>query len=79
MKSQENQVFLGKQLSGWNHFDVTRDELGNSNVYINGELILEYKDELNITPQWFYLDTGIIGPFFDNLVVRDQVIDIQSP
>ena len=72
----EDQVKLDGDLSGWNHFDVTRNAEGKSKVYLNGELILEYEDELTITSDVFYLNTQIIGPFFDNLVVRNQVIDI---
>jgi hypothetical protein len=75
--SRENEVFLGNKLSGWNHYDVTRDELGNTKVYLNEGLILEYSDELNISPQYFYLAADYTGPFFDNLVVRNQVVDIQ--
>ena len=65
------------QISGWNHFDITRDEEGNSIVYLNGEPILEYKDEIPIMPYWFYF-SGPIGPALDNVIVRDQVIDIQA-
>ena len=64
-------------LDGWNHYDVTRDELGNSNIFLNGELVLQYNDELSISPQSFYFGTNVIGPVFDNVVVRNQVIDIQ--
>jgi hypothetical protein len=71
-------VSLGRKLVGWNHFDITRDELGNANVYLNGELILQHKDELNISPHKFYFNTGVIGPVFDNLLVRNQVIDIRA-
>lgn len=65
-------------ISGWNHFQITRDEEGHSTVYLNGEPILEYKDELSITPYWFYFSAPI-GSALDNVIVRDQVIDIQAP
>lgn len=68
---------LGKKLSGWNHFDITRDESGNTKIYVNEELVIEYKEELTISPQIFFLDVNDLGLAFDNLVVRDQVIDIQ--
>jgi len=77
MLSRGDQFPIGRKLTGWNHFDITRDESGNSKIYLNGELILEYKDELTISPQWLIFDTPIIGPVFDNVVVRDQVIDSQ--
>ena len=68
---------LGRSLTGWNHFDVTRDNSGYSKLYLNGELILEHKDELAFSPHWFYLGIKETGPALDNLVVRKQVIDIQ--
>ena len=66
-----------RSVTGWNHFDITRDESGNSKVYLNGELILEYKDERSISPYWFYFNVQDTGPALDNLVVRNQVIGIQ--
>jgi len=75
--THEDKVREDGRLSGWNHFDITRDDSGNSKIYLNGEIILEYSDELNITPQWFYFATPAIGPILDNLVVRNQVIDIK--
>ena len=74
--TRDNSFLKDEKLSGWNHFDITRDEAGNSKIFLNGALILEYSDELDISPQWFYLSTPIIGPFFDNLVVRNEVIEI---
>jgi len=68
---------VGK-ISGWNHFYITRNEEGHSTGYLKGEPILEYKDELSITPYWFYF-SGPIGPSLDIVIVRDQVIDIQAP
>jgi len=65
------------QITGWNHIDFTRDLEGNSTVYLNGEPILEYKDEISFTPSWFYF-TGPIGSALDNVIVRDQVIEIQA-
>ena len=66
------------QISGWNHFDITRDEEGNSIVYLNGEPILEHKDELSITPCWFAF-LGPIGSALDNVVVREMEIDSKAP
>ena len=68
---------LNRILTGWNHFDITRDDSGNSKLYLNGELIQEYKDELTFSPQWFIVGTLASGPIYDNLVVRNQVIAIQ--
>ena len=75
--TREDKSRVDGRLSGWNHFDITRDDSGNSKIYLNGEIILEYSDALSITPQWFYFSTPEIGPVLDNLVVRNQVIDIK--
>lgn len=68
---------LGIRLTGWNHFDVTRDDSGCSKIFLNGELVLEYKDNLSISPHFFVFDVEEVGLEFDNLVVRNKVIDIQ--
>jgi hypothetical protein len=65
---------MEEQLSGWHHFDITRDEAGYSTVYLNGEPTLEHADELSITPYWFYF-SGPVGSGLDNVIVRDIVID----
>ena len=76
MKTGES-AGLGQKLTGWNHFDITRDDSGHLKLYLNGELILDNKDELAFSPQFFGVVTFHTGPVFDNLVVRNQVIDIQ--
>ena len=76
-KSNEDNVKLGRKLSGWTHIDVTRDGDGNSIFYIDGEKVLEFSDDLTIKPQLFYFNTPLVGPLLDNLVVRDQVIEIK--
>ena len=76
-ESLGKQANLNRILTGWNHFDITRDDSGNAKLYLNGELILEHKDELTFSPQWFVIGTLATGPIFDNLVVRNQVIAIQ--
>jgi hypothetical protein len=68
---------LNKMLTGWNHFDITRDDSGNVKLYLNGELVQEYEHELTSSPQWFSIGTLASGPIFDNLVVRNKVVDIQ--
>jgi hypothetical protein len=70
-------INLDRRLKNWEHFDVTRDELGNTKIYINGELILENKDELSISSNLFYFHSPAVGKSLDNVVVRNQVIDIQ--
>lgn len=71
-------AILGQKLSSWNHFDITRDDSGNMKFYLDGELILENKDELAFSPQFFAILTSKSGPVMDNLVIRNQVVDIPT-
>ena len=77
IESQGETANLNRILTGWNHFDITRDDSGNAKLYLNGELVQEYQDELTFPPQWFVVGTLASGPIIDNLVVRNQVLDIQ--
>ena len=76
-RSPAAEADLAKPLTGWNHFDITRDASGNSKIYVNGKLVIEYKDDVTLSPQLFFLDVEDLGLAFDNLVVRDQVTAIQ--
>ena len=76
LQTNINQVTLDNPLTGWNHFDYTRDDAGNSRIFINGEFILEYQDALTFSPRWFSIIASQAGPGLDNLVVRNQVLDI---
>jgi hypothetical protein len=66
-----------ENLTGWNRFEVTRDDQFNTNVFINGELILESRIGKDFTPAWFYVSGPPVGPILDNVVVHSKVIDIQ--
>jgi hypothetical protein len=70
-------VDLGEQLSGWHHFDITKDHSGLIQVYLDGEWILEHLDELpfDVKKMTFYFCCE--GPALDNVVVRDDVIEVQ--
>lgn len=70
-------VDLGEQLSGWHHFDTTKEQSGLIQVYLDGEKILEHLDELpfDVIKLTFYACCE--GPALDNVVVRDQVIEVR--
>jgi hypothetical protein len=70
-------VDWGEQLSGWHHFDITKDHSGLIQVYLDGEFILEHLDELpfDVIKMTFYACCE--GPALDNVAVRNQVIEIQ--
>jgi len=76
--SSYDSVKLGEKLVGWKHFDVTRDESGNSKIFVDGELILQDKVEISFSPKRLFIYTNVKGPAIDNVVVRNQVIDIQA-
>ena len=74
-------IFIGQHsiqdLSGWQHFDITRDTNGRTQVYLNGEQIFAHTDENFTESQFFFL--GALRhseEVFDNIVVRDTVVEI---
>lgn len=69
---------LGEKLSGWHHFDITRNESGLIQVYLNGEFIVEHFDDREFDVDKLVIMYCCDGPVLDNLVVRDQVIEIST-
>jgi len=60
-------------VTGWHHFDVTRNTTGWFSVYLNGSLVLEGEDT-NITTSelfWLWFEKG---QMIDNIIVNDEVI-----
>ena len=62
---------------GWQHFDITRDQDGRTLVYLNGEQIHDYIDNSFSNSEYFYILT-YEDSAFDNIVVRDQVLDVSQ-
>ena len=69
-------VDLGEKLSGWHHFDITRNEDGLIQVYLDGEFIVEHFDDREFDVEKLVIMYCCDGPVLDNLVVRDQIIEI---
>jgi len=69
-------VDLGKKLSGWHHFDITREESGMIKIYLDGEFILEHFDDREFDAEKLVVMYCCSGPVLDNLVVRDKVMNI---
>jgi hypothetical protein len=67
----------GEMLTGWHHFDITRDNDGNTKVYLDGETILEATKKPYYRSVWFIVSYPSSGRPIKNFVVWDQVIDIQ--
>jgi len=67
-----------RDLSGWQHFDITRTEDGHTMVYLNGAPIFDYSDDRINASEDFYI-VGVEGMQYDNIVVRNQVIDFSAP
>lgn len=63
---------LYEELYGVYHVDITRDQMGNFKVYIDGDLVIEATDTEHTTSTWFRF-TGEPGPAIDNVVVRDSI------
>ena len=68
----------GERLTGWQHFDISRDENGNVKVYFNREFVYEFNEDFPHESEYFAIWFCCEGPALDNVVVRNQVIDIQS-
>jgi len=68
-----------KDISGLQHYDVTRDESGHTLVFLNGEQIFEFTDDTFSDSQVFYISCNNSLITLDNIVVRDKVIDILPP
>lgn len=69
-------------LTGWYHFDITRDGSGRMYVYINETLAMQAVDTTHDTSSCFVFNvpTGPsgTGPAIDNVIVSDTV-DISPP
>jgi len=69
-----------RTINGWQHFDITRDTNGRTQVYLNGEQIFDHTDENFTESQFFFL--GALRhseELIDNIVVRDTVVEIIPP
>ena len=71
-------IDLGKILSGWHHFDVTKDESRWIKVYMDGQFQVEHFDDSAFDVNSLVVYTCCRGPILDNLIVRDQVIEFSS-
>lgn len=69
---------LGEPLTGWHHFDIKKDESGLIKVYLDGELLFGHLDNRSFDCESLVIMYCCSGPVLDNLVVRDQVIEIGS-
>ena len=69
-------------LTGWYHFDITRDGSGRMFVYINDTLVMQAVDTTHSTASCFVFNVPIApsgtGPAIDNVIVSDTV-DITQP
>lgn len=64
-------------LTGWHHVDITRDDADNVKIFVDREFIYEFTEEYPYDSEGFFYHVSCEGPAIDNVVVRNQVIDIQ--
>lgn len=76
-KLKEEKLGERERITGWHHIDITRDLNGFVKVYFNNELILEDNIEFPYESQLIHFYSCCEGPVLDNVVVRNQVIDVQ--
>ncbi|MFW9993037.1 MAG: hypothetical protein ACFFD4_13420 [Candidatus Odinarchaeota archaeon] len=69
-------------ITGWYHFDITRDGSGQMYIYINDTLAMQAVDTTHDVSSCFVLNVPIApsgtGPAIDNVIVSDTV-DITPP
>ncbi len=58
---------------GWHHFDITRNSLGEFNIFINGTHCKSFTDQTFTTTEVFRLSSAA-GPAIDNIVIQDEII-----
>lgn len=61
------------EIMGWHHFDITRDNNGLFNVFINGTLRKSFQDNSYTISEVFRFMSRP-GPGIDNIVVRDDFL-----
>ena len=66
-----------EKLTGWHHVDITRDDSDNVNIYVDSALISKFNEEFPYDSSVFFYYVICDGPALDNMIVRNQVIDIQ--
>jgi hypothetical protein len=67
---------LGEKVGGWHHFDISKDETGMIKVYYDGNFIFEHFDDREFDAEKLVIMYCCDGPVLDNLIVRDQIIEI---
>ena len=70
--------YYNQDITGWKHFIITRDPLGQIYVYMNETLILEGKNTDYTTSERFSLSTHA-NPAIDNIIVNDTITYDKAP
>ena len=73
----EAPILEGEKVSGWHHIDITRDHDDHTKVYVDGKLCLDALVKFPFESDYFYVNNYIEGPAYDNIVVRNYVIEIE--
>lgn len=69
---------LAEKITGWHHFDITKDESGLIKVFMDGELLFGHFDSRSFDCESLVIMYCCSGPVLDNLIVQDQVIELPS-
>jgi hypothetical protein len=70
-------IRAGERLSGWHHIDITRDDSGNVKIYFDGTKYLEQSVDFPYESNFFVYRFCCEGPAIDNVIVKNQVVDIE--
>ena len=66
-------------ITGSHHIDVTRDQEGEFKVFFDSVLLFNHTDKTTTTSESCIFGSWIGDSTFDNIVVRDDVVEITTP
>lgn len=58
----------------WTHFDITRDDTGHFDIYLNGTLCMSARPGVHYIQSCYFQFIGQTGQAIDNLAIYDYVV-----
>ncbi|MFW9835796.1 MAG: hypothetical protein ACFFEK_17470 [Candidatus Thorarchaeota archaeon] len=58
----------------WTHFDITRDDTGHFDIYLNGTICLSGRPGVHNIPLGYFQFLGQTGQAIDNLAIYDYIV-----
>jgi hypothetical protein len=70
----EKRADLEEVVTGWHHFDITKDTDNVIRIYLDGDFVLELLDDRPFVTDKIFLFSSYKGPAFDNVVISEAVL-----